>query len=201
MGPTPLDESQQRRLLQLALASIRHGLAHGSALTPRLEDYPAELRDKAATFVTLHLQEELRGCIGNLEPRAPLVASIAENAWSAAFRDPRFSPLQAQELEGLDIHISILSPAKPMEICSEAELLEQLRPGIDGLILEETGRRATFLPSVWEELPRPRDFVRALKRKAGIPAEHWSDQMRASRYQSHAFGALVKDLLQEDPIP
>lgn len=189
-----MDKSQQRRLLQLALASIQHGLTHGNPLIPRLDEYPPKLQAQAATFVTLKIGKALRGCIGHLEPMAPLAVDVAKNAHAAAFEDPRFEPLKSDELARLDIDISILTPAEPMEVKSEAELLAQLRPGIDGLILEDSGHRATFLPSVWEQLPRPKDFVHALKRKANLPLEHWSAQMKVSRYQSHAFGAEVKDL-------
>lgn len=177
-----LTKAHQQRLLALAKNSIEHGLLTGKPLKINLADFPPELTRRRATFVTLEKHHELRGCIGMLEAVRPLAEDIAENAFSAAFRDPRFPPLQAEELDGLDIHLSILTPAEPMAFTSEEDLLAQLQPGIDGLILEEGRRRGTFLPSVWESLPEPGQFLRHLKQKAGLPAGYWSDTVRVYRY-------------------
>jgi len=108
---------------------------------------------------------------------------VVENARAAAFYDPRFPPLERRELGGLDIHLSVLTPSEPLPAASEAELLAALAPGEDGLILEEGPRRSTFLPQVWESLPEPRDFLRQLKRKAGLPPDHWSPDLRFRRYR------------------
>jgi len=116
-----------------------------------------------------------------------LVEDVAENAWSAAFRDPRFPPLTAAELPGLGIHISVLTPPQPMHFTSEADLLRQIRPGVDGLILQDGWARGTFLPSVWESLPRVADFWTQLKHKAGLPAHHWSADLRVFRYETESF--------------
>lgn len=188
-----LDESSQRQLLDIAEASIRHGLEYGRPLSLELDNYPEELRKPGASFVTLKRQGELRGCIGALAPHRPLAEDVAENAWSAAFADPRFPPLREAEMAGLDIHISILSAAETMHFSSEAELLQQLRPGEDGLIIEEGFRRGTFLPSVWEQLPSAQLFLRHLKQKAGLPAEYWSDSLKVSRYTTHSFARQVAD--------
>jgi len=102
----------------------------------------------------------------------------------AAFRDPRFPPLAADEFDELDIHLSILTPAEPVSFTSEQELITQLQPGIDGLILEEGHRRGTFLPSVWEQLPEPQQFLRHLKQKAGLSPDYWSENIRISRYRT-----------------
>ncbi|MDD4915926.1 MAG: AmmeMemoRadiSam system protein A [Methylococcales bacterium] len=177
-----LTEEQKNRLLKLAGDAIRYGLETGKRLTVDSDDFPGELASHRASFVTLERNGQLRGCIGRLEPCRPLAQDVAENAFSAAFRDPRFEPLDSHELAGLDIHISILSPAAAIQFDSEPELVRQLRPGIDGLILEEGRRRATFLPSVWESLPSPAEFVQHLKLKAGLPADYWSDTLRAYRY-------------------
>jgi AmmeMemoRadiSam system protein A len=189
-----LSEAHQRLLLSLALDSIKHGLAHGRPSRPDLDEYPAELQAQAATFVTLHINKKLRGCIGHLESQAPLALDVTNNAYAAAFQDPRFEPLQATELSGLSIHISILSQPEALPQLSEEALLAQLRPGIDGLILSETQRKATFLPSVWEQLPKPKDFLQALKRKAGIAQDQWPEQIRVSRYQTQSFGAKTQDI-------
>lgn len=182
-----LEEDQRRRLLALARRSIRHGLAHGRPLSVQVGDYDPPLQEKRATFVTLERDGQLRGCIGTLQPYQPLVEDVAEHAFAAAFQDPRFLPLGADELEGLDIHIAVLSPAEPLRFSSEAGLLAQLRPGIDGLILEAPGHKGTFLPSVWASLPQPAEFLRQLKRKAGLPADFWSDDLRVFRYTTESF--------------
>lgn len=187
MGLMSLNESQQNLLLQLARDSIKHGLETGRASTVRLADYPPELCVERATFVTLERHGQLRGCIGMLEAVRPLVEDIAENAFAAAFRDPRFPPLTPAELADLDVHISILSPAEAMDFASEADLLAQIRPGIDGLILQEGYRRGTFLPAVWEQLPDSQQFLRHLKQKAGLPADYWSDSIKISRYSTEMF--------------
>ncbi len=182
-----LNESQKNTLLKLARDSIAHGLKTSKPLNVRLDDYPAELTVERATFVTLERNGELRGCIGMLEAVRPLVQDVAENAFAAAFRDPRFPPLEQSELAGLDIHISILSPAAAMHFDSEQDLITQLTPGVDGLIIQEGYRRGTFLPSVWEQLPDPGLFLRHLKQKAGLPPDYWSDTLKIYRYTTEMF--------------
>lgn len=185
--PSYLSPDERLVLLQVAGDSIRHGLDHRSPLPVSPEDFPEALRAIRASFVTLHLHGALRGCIGHLEASLPLVRDVADNAFAAAFRDPRFPPLRRDELPGLDLHISILTPAEPMEFSSEADLLRQLRPGVDGLILAEGAARGTFLPSVWESLPDPRAFLQHLKQKAGLSPDHWSDRIRCYRYETESF--------------
>lgn len=182
-----LNKTNRQLLLDLAKDSIQHGLQTGCPIQPNLDNYPAELIEPRATFVTLrtnHSTDALRGCIGMLEAVRPLAKDIAENAFSAAFRDPRFPPLEAYELENLKIHLSILTPAAPVWFNSEQDLLSQLQPDIDGLILEEGHRRGTFLPSVWEVLPEPEQFLRNLKQKAGLPGDYWSENIRIYRYRT-----------------
>lgn len=173
--------SHKQQLLQLAGESIKKGLC-GETLNVRATDYPEPLRVLRASFVTLHLDENLRGCIGTLEARQTLVEDVASNAYNAAFRDPRFSTLTWPEYERLDIHISVLSLPEPLQFSTEEELLTQLRPRVDGLILEEDYRRGTFLPSVWDQLSDPREFLRQLKHKAGLPPDYWSRRIRVQRY-------------------
>ena len=166
----------------MARDSIGHGLTHGRPLAPPLADCPAELTAQRASFVTLQLSGALRGCIGSLEARRALIVDVAENAYAAAFRDPRFPPVAARELAALELHLSLLTPAEPMTVSSEADLLAQLQPGVDGLILQEGARRATFLPAVWENLPERHQFLGHLKQKAGLPADYWSDTLQVFRY-------------------
>jgi len=181
-----LTEPNRQRLLELARGSIRHGLSTGRPIQVNLADFPEELTERRATFVTLQKNHQLRGCIGMLKAVRPLAEDIAENAFLAAFNDPRFPPLTAHELDGLEIHLSILTPAEPMSFNSEQDLLSQLQPNIDGLILEEGPWHGTFLPSVWELLPKPEQFLRHLKQKAGLSPDYWSKDIRVYRYRTEA---------------
>lgn len=176
-----LTDDHRTELLKVARAAIGERL-RDNFLTIQSTDYATPLRDVRATFVTLHIDGVLRGCIGTLDATRALVADVAHNARAAAFDDPRFPELAWHEYERLTIHISILSPAEPMIFSTEAELLAQLRPNVDGLVLEAGARRGTFLPAVWESLPDPRDFLRHLKHKAGLPPDYWSDDLRVQRY-------------------
>jgi len=178
----PLSQVQRAYLLDLARRSIRHGLEHGSALPVDLERLDPALRRQQASFVTLEISGTLRGCMGSLEAHRPLAEDVAANAYAAAFRDPRFPPVTTREEPELELHISLLTAPEAMHIESEAELLRQLRPGIDGLILREGAHRGTFLPAVWEDLPFSADFLRHLKAKAGLPSEYWSDSIEVFRY-------------------
>jgi hypothetical protein len=139
------------------------------------------LREPGATFVTLRAGATLRGCIGSLEPRRALTDDVAANAVAAALRDPRFPPLEANELSGLTVEVSLLGRAEPMAFRDRADLAAQLVPGEDGVILECGSRRATFLPQVWDALPDPGDFLDALARKAGIG--RIDERCRAQRYR------------------
>lgn len=179
----------RQRLLEVARSSIHQGLLCGEPSVPDPALNESELLEPGASFVTLEIDHQLRGCIGSLQPGRPLLVDVAENAFSAAFRDPRFSALQQQEFGQLQIHISVLRQSELMVVTSEADLVEQLRPGVDGLILTDGYRRATFLPSVWEQLPDPADFVRHLKRKAGWRQDdYWGPEIIAERYTVESFG-------------
>lgn len=186
-GQQYLAEKERATLLEVAREAIRYGLDKHAPMPVNVSLYSEPLKVTRASFVTLLKENRLRGCIGHLEATQPVVRDVAENAFAAAFQDPRFGPLAAQELEQLEIHISLLTPAQPIEVESEGELIAQLRPGIDGLILQEGYHRGTFLPSVWEQLPEPALFLRHLKMKAGLPSDYWSDRIRISRYTTESF--------------
>ena len=147
----------------------------------------SELDRLGATFVTLTQHGELRGCIGTLEARRALRQDVEENTRNAAFRDPRFAPLAAAELDVTRIEVSLLGVPAPLPIAGEDDLLQRLRPGVDGVVLAFRGRRATFLPQVWESLPEPREFIAALKHKAGLATGFWHDEVRVSRYAVSKF--------------
>jgi len=183
-----LAETHRTILLDTAWGSIRHGLETGTTVKVDAERLAAPLSEPGASFVTLHKGGELRGCIGSLQAFRPLIRDVAENAFAAAFRDPRFAPLQAHELPDLTLDISVLSVPLPMTFNSEQDLLNQLRPHRDGLIVQDGQRRGTFLPSVWESLPEPDRFLQQLKLKAGLAPDYWSDSMQVWRYTTECFG-------------
>ena len=175
-------------LLEIARRSIDEGLHGRGPLSPDERKFPPQLRVPRATFTTLRIKGALRGCVGTTEAVRSLVASVADSAYAAAFRDSRFPRLAGTEMQGLDIHISVLSPLEPLDCASEEELVAALRPGIDGLTIREAGRGASYLPAVWESLPEARRFVRELKLKAGMGEDHWSDSLRVWRFSAEEFG-------------
>ena len=181
---------QRKSLIQLAHSAIIYGLKNGQPLLINPDNFEQDLKEMRACFVTLHLDGQLRGCIGSLEAHQPLIDDINHNAFSAAFRDPRFLPLSESEFNNISISLSILTPPSKIEFSSEADLLKQIRPGIDGLIIEDMERRGTFLPSVWEQLPDKSDFLLHLKMKAGLPPQYWSDTLQISRYETESFSSL-----------
>lgn len=180
---TAVLERHSDELLALAAASIRYPLT-GRKLVMRPEEAPADLAAPGASFITLMREDQLRGCIGSHRAWRPLVTDVIENAAAAAFSEPRFPPLTADELAGLALSVSLLTSAVPVPAASEAELLASLRPGRDGVILMDGAHRGLFLPQMWEQLPTPAEFMRWLKRKAGLPETHWSPTVRISRFET-----------------
>jgi AmmeMemoRadiSam system protein A len=178
---------QHDLLIRIARRSIEHGLEDSCPLQVDVAGFPPSLQEYRPCFVTLKIKAQLRGCMGDLDAKRPLVGNIAANAYAAAFKDPRFPPLIREEYPEITLHISILSPATVIDFSSEEDLLCQLRPGIDGLIIESTGHRATFLPAVWGSLPNPREFLRHLKHKAGLPEPHETIGLKAWRYTAESF--------------
>jgi AmmeMemoRadiSam system protein A len=185
-----LDPDEAQQLLEVAALSIHAALGTGTPLELDAADYPEGLRDPRATFVTLHRHGELRGCIGELEARRPVVESVANMAFKSAFRDPRFPPLREAELRDLTLEISILGPLQPMKVDDEADLLRQLRPGVDGLVLRSGSAQGTYLPSVWESLPEPCDFVAQLLHKAGIPS--WPSEIEVDRFFVQSISGAIR---------
>ncbi|MBI4705902.1 MAG: AmmeMemoRadiSam system protein A [Deltaproteobacteria bacterium] len=178
-------------LLALARESIAQHLRTGKPLAVRLDDHPAPLREPQACFVTLYAHGSLRGCIGCLQARRPLVEEVAQTACSAAFQDPRFPPLIEAELAQVEISLSVLSDTEPLRFGSERDLVAQLRPHVDGLVLRDGLCSGTFLPIVWERYPEPAAFLRQLRMKAGLPADHWSDRLTVERYTTESFSEAV----------
>jgi len=178
-----------RILLEIARQTLVADLGGELAPLPSA----AWLLEPGACFVTLHTEGNLRGCIGTLLARRPLLEDLQENSRAAAFRDPRFPPLRTQELADLSIEVSLLSDLEPLEFGSEEDLIRQLRPQVDGLLLEHGFHRGTFLPAVWRSLPDPRLFLRKLKAKAGLPEDFWSPQLSVRRYTTRSWRAGATD--------
>ena len=182
-----LSEQDKKTLLTVARDSIEHGLDANQPLKVISAEYSHSLQENGAAFVTLTIKQQLRGCIGSLQAYQPLVKDVAEHAFDAAFKDPRFSPLSIAEFDAVHIHIEVLNPSQPIHFNSEQDLLNQLQPGVDGLILSENFHKGTFLPTVWESLPVPEDFLAHLKQKAGLPKNYWSDSIKIERYSTEGF--------------
>ena len=151
-------------------------------------DLPSSLTAMRASFVSLKIAGRLRGCCGTVTAQEPLLHDFAANAYKAGFDDSRFRPMTAAELAETDLGISVLSTPRPIRFADEADLLRQIRPDRDGLILEDGDRRDVFLPSVWERFPDAAQFVDQLKRKADVASDHWSDSPRVSRFTAESFG-------------
>jgi hypothetical protein len=166
-----LSAGQKKKLLEVARDSIESYAREKKRLRPEVDD--PVLMEKKGVFVTLEKRGQLRGCIGHLEAIQPLFLDVSENAFNAAFRDSRFRPVSEAELSEITIEVSVLSAPEPINASSSKELLEKLRPGIDGVILEYGSAGATYLPQVWEMLPEKEDFLSSLCEKAGLPADCW----------------------------
>lgn len=173
-------------LIDTARTSIEHGLAHGRAPALDPSRFNDALNEPRASFVTLKIQGRLRGCIGRLKTDSPLIVGVSRNAYAAAFDDPRFDQINPLDWSKTRLEISVLSPPVPMTFESEEDLLQQLRPNVDGLVLESGRYRGTFLPAVWQTLPEPADFLNQLKVKAGLSPNAWPDDVRVMRYTSES---------------
>ncbi len=172
--------SDQRGVVLLPIA--RAAISSALKVSYKADETAPWLAEHGACFVTLTQDGELRGCIGSLQAHRPLLADVKSNAVSAALRDPRFTPLSAEELDITTVEISLLSTTSEMVVRDEADALAQLRPNLDGIVFEYGSYRSTFLPQVWENLAQPRDFLAMLRRKAGLPEDFWAEGVKLSRY-------------------
>jgi AmmeMemoRadiSam system protein A len=180
--------SEKKWLLELARKSIGHYLEKGAQ--PKVEPFevPERLRESAGCFVTLTVHGRLRGCIGHIEAIQPLYKDVIDNAISAAFDDPRFPPLDSDELKKVEIEVSVLSKPKELVYENAEDLLRKLKPRRDGVILRKGSFGATFLPQVWDELKKPEDFLSHLCAKAGLPSEEWrKGSLAVQSYTVEAF--------------
>ena len=160
-------------LLRVAANSIRRGIGQHRPLNLSANTYPHAVQEQRASFVTLESDGELKGCIGTVTPNRALVEDVAHNAYAAAFRDSRFEAVSAEILPSIDISISILSQISQLDTTCFEEILPRLRPGVDGVVFEDEHCRAVFLPQVWEHFSDPRQFLGALRHKAGAPYDDW----------------------------
>lgn len=182
-----LSPQDRRYLLDLARSTITHVVEGKEPPAIDVQSLPQALSRPGASFVTLTLDDQLRGCIGSIEPRQPLALDVRENAMGAALRDPRFPPLSREELKRVHIEISVLSPPEPLS-CSGTELERELRPGVDGVIIQRGWQRATYLPQVWEKVPDVREFLGTLCLKAGLaPDDYHRPGMSVFTYQVEKF--------------
>jgi AmmeMemoRadiSam system protein A len=180
MNMTEVKDNIERGTVLLPIA--RAAIARALKVPHAVDETAPWLSERGACFVTLTQFGELRGCIGSLQAHRSLLEDVKSNAVSAAFRDPRFTPMNTEELDITTVEVSLLSPSQEMQVLDEADALAQMRPGVDGIIFEYGRYRSTFLPQVWEDLARPRDFLAMLRRKAGLPDDFWSEDVRLSRY-------------------
>ena len=177
----------QLYLIRLAEATIRAAFVE----TSFTEEPPAELDFDAATFVTLTKNRQLRGCIGSLEATQNIVENVKKNAYAAAFEDGRFIPVQIKELDQIEIEISVLTEQVQINYHDSRDLLSQLRPLFDGLVVQHRGKSATYLPQVWDELPDKKDFLSSLCKKAGLAEDLWQDEkLDFYKYQVESFNLL-----------
>ena len=165
-------------LLPLARAAIAVQLGLGETAA---EDEPW-LKSEGASFITLKREGRLRGCIGTLRAHRALVEDVKANALGAAFRDPRFKPLTADEFAGIAVEISVLSGLEPLRFADERDALRQLRVGIDGVVFQFGHHSGTFLPQVWDDYKEPAEFLAHLKYKAGLPPDFWDSEVKLARY-------------------
>ena len=185
-----LSEEQGRRLISIARKTIEKEL-FAKSTDPGPDEAGVELgvfEERRGTFVTITKGGSLRGCIGHIIPRESLLEGVKENAINAAFRDPRFNPLNKNEFKDIKIEVSILTEPKDLPYGGEKDLLAKLRPGIDGVILKKGYHQATFLPQVWEQLPKKEEFLAHLCLKAGLSPDAWrKGDLQVSTYQVQAF--------------
>ena len=175
-------------ILKIARQAIENHLNGEAKPHINLDDYPSSLTNKGACFVTLTIHGVLRGCIGSIEASQPLIMDVQDRAVGAAFKDPRFPELKLNEYPDLKIEVSRLTPPQRLVYSTPDDLVNKLRPGIDGVILRQNFRRATFLPQVWEGLPDPEQFLGRLCMKMGLDPTAWRDhQLDVEIYQAEKF--------------
>ena len=184
IGSAKFTEIQKQKLINLARQTITHELDMG--IEPDISEFRDDdtFNQMLASFVTLKMDNQLRGCMGTVDAKQPLYLDVMHNSISAAFNDSRFGHLTVGELSRITLSISILTRPQRVAVGTEADLIQILEPGEDGLVLQEGIRRATFLPTVWDQVPSADMFLSQLKQKGGWPGDYWSSSMQVSRYHT-----------------
>jgi MEMO1 family protein len=182
-----LNDAQRKSLIDAAYATLRHIAAKGRPPEVNVPSFSPPLRALRCTFVTIELEGRLRGCVGTLAPVAPLISDVVTNTYKSAMMDRRFKPMTPEEIAKARISISILSHMRPLPFAGEPDLLDRLRPSVDGLAIHDGSQRALFLPKVWDEMPSPREFLMRLKQKAGLPDAPLAPTATALRFTTETF--------------
>ncbi|NQV28786.1 MAG: AmmeMemoRadiSam system protein A [Rhodopirellula sp.] len=193
--PPQVNRLERDTLLKIAVDAMLVPLKAGEILRVDGSQHSPALRQSVATFVTLLLNGNLHGCCGSVLPQESLIENVAHSAYAAAFCDGRFEPLEAHELPRLELHISLLSHPQPMHFDDEVDLLNQLRPEVDGLILNFQSHQGVFLPAVWEHIPDRHAFLNQLKIKAGLAPAFWSSAIRVQRFTVEEIEGRAADYL------
>ena len=167
-----ISDNDKKILLKLARESLDASV-RGKRFRYSPESFSEMLKEKRGCFVTLTKNGDLRGCIGYIEPIKPLYQAVVENAQNAALSDPRFPVVTPDELEAITVEVSVLTRPEPLLYSSPKDLLDKLKVGIDGVILEKGRYHSTFLPQVWEQLPDKRTFLEHLAVKGGMSRDGW----------------------------
>ncbi len=183
----PLATADRVRLLTLAVAVVRSGIERRPVVNGATAGESRALHGLGASFVTLERDDDLLGCIGTIEPVRPLFEDVMQNAYRSAFADPRLPSVTTADYRAMVVKVSVLSPLEPVEAADRAALVAALRPGIDGLVIDDGTHRATFLPSVWARVPTADEFVDLLWRKAQLSTGRWRRGLRAWRYTTDEF--------------
>lgn len=192
----PLTDQQKQSLLQVAATFTALSANNQQMQQIFLGGVMPRLQSPGASFVTLTKAGQLRGCLGTLQAYRPLISDVAAQAFQTARSDPRFPQVQRSEIPSLVLEVAVLSAPEQISFSDEADLVSQLKPGEDGLILQDEGNSGTFLPKVWESIPEPDAFLKQLKQKAGLPMDHWSETLRVMRYRTDAFSGDLPNLLK-----
>jgi AmmeMemoRadiSam system protein A len=193
MNESNLTPTERNLLLKIARDAIENAVRKKAIPNLELSEMSQRLREQGASFVTLTIHAELRGCIGALQAYQPLALDVQEHAVAAALEDYRFPPVSIEELASLEIEISRLTPSKPLKYDTPEELINKLHPGIDGVILRNGFQRATFLPQVWETIPDPAEFLTHLCLKMGASGDSWRyKHLQVNTYQVEEFKEVEK---------
>jgi AmmeMemoRadiSam system protein A len=183
-----LTEDEGKYLLSVARNTIEQRIFNTKDKGQTDAGISDKFLERRGTFVTLTKGKNLRGCIGHIIPQESLIEGIRENAINAAFRDPRFPPMTKEEWDRINIEISILTDPRPLSYTDTDDLLKKLRPSIDGVIIRKGYYQSTFLPQVWEQLPKKEEFLAHLCLKAGLGADEWkAGDLEVLTYQVQAF--------------